>query len=160
MPGNSQVMRKAKIGVVEASTTVLAADTYCCAEVINKNGIVELMDCWKANSFQAADRSESGFRAREDDKEKDRGDQRADRDEGDRRDGAEADLGQRVGGAPAARQSQQQGIVAPAPRGLYRACCDRRRLRRDTGFDLGDVFRQLFVRQAIRRQSRAPARRR
>jgi hypothetical protein len=34
-------MRKAKIGVVEASTTVGAAGTYCCAQVIIKNGIVE-----------------------------------------------------------------------------------------------------------------------
>ena len=48
-----QVMTKAKIGVVEASTTVLAAETYCCAEVISRNGIVELMVCWKANSLQA-----------------------------------------------------------------------------------------------------------
>ncbi len=48
-----QVMRKAKIGVVEASTTVGAAGTYCCAQVIIRNGIVELMVCWKANSFQA-----------------------------------------------------------------------------------------------------------
>jgi hypothetical protein len=48
------VMRKAKIGVVEASTTVGAAGTYCCAQVIIKNGIVELMVCWNANSFQAA----------------------------------------------------------------------------------------------------------
>ena len=48
-----QVMTKAKIGVVEASTTVGAAGTYCCAQVIIKNGIVELMVCWKANSFQA-----------------------------------------------------------------------------------------------------------
>ena len=48
-----QVMRKAKIGVVEASTTVGAAATYCCAQVIIRNGIVELMVCWNANSFQA-----------------------------------------------------------------------------------------------------------
>ena len=48
-----QVMTKAKIGVVEASTTVVAAGTYCCAQVIIKNGIVELMVCWKANNFQA-----------------------------------------------------------------------------------------------------------
>ena len=48
-----QVMRKAKIGVVEASTTVLAAGTYCCAQVIIRNGIVELMVCCCANSFQA-----------------------------------------------------------------------------------------------------------
>jgi hypothetical protein len=49
----SRVMRKAKIGVVEASTTVLAAGTYCCAQVIIRNGIVELMVCCWANSFQA-----------------------------------------------------------------------------------------------------------
>ena len=48
-----QVMRKAKIGVMDASTTVLDAGTYCCAQVIIKNGIVELMICWKANIFQA-----------------------------------------------------------------------------------------------------------
>ena len=48
-----QVIRKAKIGVVEASTTVLEAGTYCCAQVMIRNGIVELMVCWKANSFQA-----------------------------------------------------------------------------------------------------------
>ena len=48
-----QVMRKAKIGVVEASTTVGAAATYCCAQVIIRNGIVELMVCCCANSFQA-----------------------------------------------------------------------------------------------------------
>src|ERR1700712_5355631 len=48
-----QVIRKAKIGVVEASTTVGAAGTYCCAQEIIRNGIVELMVCWKANSFQA-----------------------------------------------------------------------------------------------------------
>ena len=48
-----QVMTKAKIGVVEASTTVGAAATYCCAQVIIKNGIVELMVCWNANNFQA-----------------------------------------------------------------------------------------------------------
>ena len=48
-----QVIRKAKIGVVEASTTVVAAGTYCCAQVIIRNGIVELMVCCWANSFQA-----------------------------------------------------------------------------------------------------------
>ena len=48
-----QVIRKAKIGVVEASTTVGAAGTYCCAQVIIRNGIVELMVCCCANSFQA-----------------------------------------------------------------------------------------------------------
>ena len=48
-----QVMRKANIGVVEASTTVLDAGTYCCAQVIIRNGIVELMVCCWANSFQA-----------------------------------------------------------------------------------------------------------
>jgi hypothetical protein len=48
-----QVIRKAKIGVVDASTTVGAASTYCCAEVIIRNGMVELMLCWKANSFHA-----------------------------------------------------------------------------------------------------------
>ena len=48
-----QVIRKAKIGVVEASTTVGAAATYCCAQVIIRNGIVELMVCCCANSFQA-----------------------------------------------------------------------------------------------------------
>ena len=48
-----QVMRKAKIGVVEASTTVGAASTYCCAQVIIRNGMVELMVCCWANSFQA-----------------------------------------------------------------------------------------------------------
>ena len=42
-----------KIGVVEASTTVGAAATYCCAHVIIRNGIVELMVCCWANSFQA-----------------------------------------------------------------------------------------------------------
>src|SRR6516164_10001352 len=49
----AQVMTKAKIGVVEASTTVLAAGTYCCAQVMIRNGKVELMVCWNANSFQA-----------------------------------------------------------------------------------------------------------
>ena len=49
-----QVMTKAKIGVVDASTTVMDAGTYCCAQVIIRNGIVELMVCWNANSFQAA----------------------------------------------------------------------------------------------------------
>jgi hypothetical protein len=49
----AQVMRKAKIGVVEASTTVFAAGTYCCAQVINRNGNVALMICCWANSFQA-----------------------------------------------------------------------------------------------------------
>ena len=48
-----QVIRKAKIGVVEASTTVVAAGTYCCAQVIIRNGMVELMVCCWANSFQA-----------------------------------------------------------------------------------------------------------
>ena len=48
-----QVMRKAKIGVVEASTTVFAAGTYCCAQVISRNGNVELMVCCWANIFQA-----------------------------------------------------------------------------------------------------------
>jgi len=48
-----QVMSKAKIGVVEASTTVGAAATYCCAQVISRNGNVELMVCCCANSFQA-----------------------------------------------------------------------------------------------------------
>src|SRR6185437_905907 len=48
-----QVIRKAKIGVVAASTTVLADGTYCCAQVMVKNGIVELMICWNANNFQA-----------------------------------------------------------------------------------------------------------
>ena len=48
-----QVMTKAKIGVVEASTTALAAGTYYCAQVIIKNGTVELMVCCWANSFQA-----------------------------------------------------------------------------------------------------------
>ena len=33
--------------------TVLAAGTYCCAQVIIRNGTVELMVCWNANSFQA-----------------------------------------------------------------------------------------------------------
>jgi hypothetical protein len=46
-------MMKAKIGVVEASTTVGAAATYCCAQVIIRNGSVELMVCCWANSFQA-----------------------------------------------------------------------------------------------------------
>src|SRR5688572_8359574 len=49
----AQVIRKAKIGVVEASTTVGAAATYCCAQVIIRNGTVELMVCCCANSFQA-----------------------------------------------------------------------------------------------------------
>ena len=49
-----QVMMKAKIGVVDASTTVLAAGTYSCAQVIIRNGMVELMVCCWANSFQAA----------------------------------------------------------------------------------------------------------
>ena len=49
----AQVMRKAKIGVVEASTTVFAAGTYCCAQVISRNGNVELMVCCWANNFQA-----------------------------------------------------------------------------------------------------------
>jgi hypothetical protein len=40
-----QVMTNAKIGVVDASTTVLADGTYCCAQVIIKNGIVELIVC-------------------------------------------------------------------------------------------------------------------
>jgi hypothetical protein len=48
-----QVMRNAKIGVVEASTTVGAAATYCCAQVISRKGNVELMVCCWANSFQA-----------------------------------------------------------------------------------------------------------
>ena len=48
-----QVIRNAKIGVVEASTTVDDADTYCCAQVISRNGNVELMVCCCANSFQA-----------------------------------------------------------------------------------------------------------
>jgi hypothetical protein len=37
------VMTKAKIGVVEARTTVFAAGTYCCAQVIIRKGRVELM---------------------------------------------------------------------------------------------------------------------
>ena len=49
----AQVITKAKIGVVEASTTVLEAGTNCCAQVIIKNGMVELMVCWNANSFHA-----------------------------------------------------------------------------------------------------------
>ena len=48
-----QVIRKAKIGVVEASTTVVDAGTYCCAQVIIRNGMVELMVCCWANSFHA-----------------------------------------------------------------------------------------------------------
>src|SRR4029078_8665777 len=48
-----QVIRKANMGVVEASTTVLDAGTYCCAQVINRNGIVELMVCCWANNFPA-----------------------------------------------------------------------------------------------------------
>ena len=48
-----QVMRKAKIGVVEASTVAIDAGTYCCPQVIIRNGIVELMVCCWANSFQA-----------------------------------------------------------------------------------------------------------
>jgi hypothetical protein len=40
--------------VVEARTTVFAAGTYCCAQVIIRKGRVELMVCWKANSFQAS----------------------------------------------------------------------------------------------------------
>lgn len=49
----SEVIRKAKIGVVEASTTVFEAGTYCCDQVMIRNGKVELINCWVANSFQA-----------------------------------------------------------------------------------------------------------
>lgn len=49
----SEVIRKAKIGVVEASTTVFDAGTYCCDQVMIRNGKVELINCWVANSFQA-----------------------------------------------------------------------------------------------------------
>jgi len=65
----------------------------------------------------------------EDNEQEKRGDQRARRDESDRRDRAQPDLGQRIGRAPAARQRQQQRIIAPAaPRrsgliGWWRRCC-------------------------------------
>ena len=122
-----QVIRNAKIGVVEASTTVDGAGTYCCAQVISRNGNVELMVCCCANSFQAL--ASVGIRSprrRRIDEQESGGDQRARRDEGDRRDRAEADLGQRIGRTPAARQREQQRIVAPAATGLWRVSRQRR----------------------------------
>ena len=80
------------------------------------------MVCCCANSFQAL--ASVGIRSpahAQDDEQEGRGDQRARRDEGDRRDRAEADLGQRIGRAPAARQREQQRIVAPAAPDLWSA---------------------------------------
>ena len=55
--------------------------------------------------------------------------QGARRDEGDRRKRAEADLGQRIGRTPAARQREQQRIIAPAATGLWRVRWQRRLCR-------------------------------
>ena len=107
-------MKKAKIGVIAASTTVLDAGTYCCAQVIIKNGSVELMICWKANIFhdlksmgiamsrnrRTASRNSAAISEREQIKVIGGID-------------LEPDLGQRIGRAPGAGERQQHKIVTP-----------------------------------------------
>ena len=90
----------------------------------------------------------------QDDEEKERGDQRARRDEGDRGDRTDADLGQRIGGAPAHRQRQQQGVVAPGGTGLRQA--ERIGRRRGRGIAVRQLGGSRRIR-AIWRRCSGPA---
>ena len=91
------------------------AGTYCCAQAMSRNGTFRFDGLLLREQLPGlAVRRHPHSAYAQDDEQEGRGDQRALRDESDRRGSNRARLGQRIGRAPAARQREQQRIVAPA----------------------------------------------